>query len=65
MNRKSYLRASARWLAAGVGVTSAAYGAYVGMTWYRYGYAAPPSPKEQDPLLDRFMRSYDVRRVCA
>ena len=61
MNRKSYLRASARWLAAGVGVTAAAYGAYVGTTWYRYGDAAPPSPEEQDPLLDRFMPSYDVR----
>ena len=55
MNRKSYLRASARWLAAGVGVTAPAYGAYVGMTWYRYGEAAPPSPEEQDPLLERFM----------
>jgi hypothetical protein len=60
MNRKSYLRASSRWLAAGVGVTAAAYGAYVGMTWYRYGDAAPPSPEEQDPWLDRFMPSYDV-----
>jgi hypothetical protein len=60
MNQKSYLRASARWLAAGVGVAAAAYGAYVGMTWYRYGDAAPPTPEEQDPLLDRFMPSYDV-----
>jgi hypothetical protein len=60
MNQKSYFRASARWLAAGVGVAAAAYGAYVGMTWYRYGDAAPPSPEEQDPLLDRFMPSYDV-----
>ena len=60
MNQTSYLRASARWLAAGVGVAAAAYGAYVGMTWYRYGDAAPPSPEEQDPLLDRFMPSYDV-----
>ena len=45
MNQKAYLRASARWLAAGVGVATAAYGAYVGMTWYRYGDAAPPSPR--------------------
>ena len=60
MNQTSYLRASARWLAAGVGVTAAAYGAYGGMTWYRYGDAAPPSPEERDPLLDRFMPSYDV-----
>jgi len=60
MSQKSYLRASARWLAAGVGVAAAAYGAYVGTTWYRYGDAAPPTPEEQDPLLDRFMPSYDV-----
>lgn len=60
MSQKSCLRASATWLAAGVGVGAAAYGAYVGMTWYRYGDAAPPGPEEQDPLLDRFMPSYDV-----
>ena len=60
MNQTSHLRASARWLAAGVGVIAAAYGAYVGITWFRYGDAAPPSPEEQDPLLDRFMPSYDV-----
>ena len=60
MNQTSYLRASARWLAAGVGVIAAAYGAYVGITWFRYGDAAAPSPEEQDPLLDRFMPSYDV-----
>jgi hypothetical protein len=60
MNEKSYLRASARWLAVGVGIAAAAYGGYVGMTWYRYGDAAPPRPEEQDPLLDRFMPSYDV-----
>jgi hypothetical protein len=56
----AYLRASARWLAVGVGVAAAAYGGYVGMTWSRYGHAAPPHPDEQDPLLDRFMPAYDV-----
>ena len=60
MNGKSYLRTSARWLAVGVGVAAAAYGAHAGVTWYRYGDAAPPGPGEQDPLLDRFMPSYDV-----
>ena len=60
MNRKSFLRTSARWLAVGVAVVAAAYGAYAGVTWYRYGAAAPPGPEEQDPLLDRFMPSYDV-----
>ena len=67
MNPTSYLRASARWVAAGVGIAAVAYGAYVGMTWYRYGDAAPPTPEEQDPLLDRFMPSYDVadrHHVC-
>jgi hypothetical protein len=47
-------------LAASVGAAATAYGAYVAVTWYRYGDAAPPSPEEQDPLLDRFMPSYDV-----
>jgi len=61
MNRKSHLRASARWLAAAVGVTAAAYGAYVGMTGHCYGDAAALSPEEQDSLLDRVMPSYDVR----
>jgi hypothetical protein len=60
MNRKSFLRTSARRLAVGVAVAAAAYGAYAGVTWYRYGAAAPPGPEEQDPLLDRFMPSYDV-----
>ncbi len=60
MNRKSFLRVSARWSAAAIGVAAAAYGAYVGLTWCGYGHAAPPAPEEQDPLLDRFMPSYDV-----
>lgn len=49
-----------RKLAAGVGVAATAYGVYVGLTWLRYGDAAPPRPEEQDPLLDRFMPVYDV-----
>jgi hypothetical protein len=60
MNSKSYARGIARWLAAGVGVAAAAYGAYVGITWYRYGHAAPPSPEEHDALLDRFIPAYEV-----
>ena len=60
MNQNSFLRASAKWLAVGVGAAGAAYGAYVGLAWYRYGDAAPPGPDEQDPLLDRFMPSYDI-----
>jgi hypothetical protein len=60
MSQKLYVRAIAKWLAAGVGVAAAAYGASVATTWYRYGDPAPPRPEEQDPLLDRFMPSYDV-----
>jgi hypothetical protein len=60
MNLNSLARSAARWLAAGLGIAAAAYGAYVGITWYRYGHASPPSPEEQDPLLDRFIAAYDV-----
>jgi hypothetical protein len=54
------IRAGAKWLAVGAGLAAAAYGSYVGITWYRYGDAPPPNPEEQDPLLDRFMPAYEV-----
>jgi hypothetical protein len=38
----------------------AVYGAYVGTTWYRYGSVTAPSPDELDPLLDRFMPTYEI-----
>ena len=60
MNPKSYLRAAARWVGIGAGVAAAAYGVYVGLTWFRYGQTASPSAEEQDPLLDRFMPAYEV-----
>jgi hypothetical protein len=47
-------------LAAGIGLAAAAYGAYVAVTWYRYGHAPPPPPDEQDPLLDTFMPAYEI-----
>jgi len=55
-----YLRRGARWLAVGSGVAAAAYGVYVGITWYRYGGTAPPNADEEDPLLDRFMPAYEI-----
>ena len=58
MNR--YVRAGARWVAIGCGVAAAAYGAYAGITWYRYGEAAIPDPDEKDALLDRFMPTYEI-----
>ena len=54
------LRAGSRWLAAGIGLAAATYAAYVGITWYRYGQARPPSRDQQDSLLDRFMPAYEV-----
>jgi hypothetical protein len=60
MNRMARVRAAARWAAAGVAVAVAAYGTYVGVTWYRYGHAAAPSPEDHDPLLDRFIPTYEV-----
>ena len=61
MNPRSMIRTSLRSVAAGIGLAAAAYGVYVGVTWYRYGSAAAASvPEEQDPLLDRFMPAYDV-----
>jgi hypothetical protein len=60
MNTKPHFRTGGRWLAVGVGLAAAAYGSYVAITWYRYGDVPPPNPEEQDPLLDRFMPSYEV-----
>ena len=57
---ESRLRSAARWLAAGVGVAGAAYAAYAGITWYRYGHPARSKPGEEDALLDQFMPVYDV-----
>jgi hypothetical protein len=55
-----YLRSGARWLAVSVGVAAAAYGTYIGRTWYRYGDATAPDPEGRDPLLDGFMPSYEI-----
>jgi hypothetical protein len=51
---------AARWIGAGIAGATALYGAYVGVTWYRYGHTASPNPEELDPLLDSFMPAYEV-----
>ena len=53
-------RGTRRWLAIGVGLAGAAYAAYAGITWFRYGQPSCPAPESHDPLLDRFMPVYDV-----
>ena len=61
MNPRSMVRTSVGSIAAGIGLAAAAYGVYVGVTWYRYGSAAAASdPGEHDDLLDHFMPAYDV-----
>lgn len=55
------IRASAGWVAAGLGVAAGAYAAYVGVTWCRYERAAHASGRaDGDSALDRFMPSYEV-----
>jgi hypothetical protein len=42
-------------------VSVLSYAAYVGYTWLRYGHEGPAAdPAARDPLLDRFMPSYEV-----
>ena len=60
MDPKRHLQNAARWVAAGAGAAAAAYGAYVGITWYRYGNPTQPTLAERDALLDQFMPAYDV-----
>ena len=60
MTTQSILRLSLRCAAAGVGLASAAYATYVGVTWFRYGHVPRPNPDEHDELLDRFMSVCEV-----
>lgn len=53
-------RTLARWVSIGIGVAAAAYGLYAGVTWFRYGHASQSSHEDEDPLLDRFMPTYEV-----
>ena len=50
-----------RWMALGAGVAVAAYGAYAGVTWTRYGRRQRvANRKDADELLDRFMPEYEI-----
>ena len=60
MNTKKLVRTAVRWSAASVGMGAAAYAAYVGTTWLRYGHVEASSGVESDALLDRFMPTYEV-----
>jgi hypothetical protein len=49
-----------RTLARGAALGAAGYGAYFGLTWYRYGHPREASGEEADPLLDSFLPVFDV-----
>ena len=53
-------RSAARWIAFGAGAAAGTYGAYVALTWLRYGQPRPANPQEADELLDEFMPDYEV-----
>jgi hypothetical protein len=60
MSIGTYVRTSTRWCSIGAATIAAAYAAYAGVTWLRYGQAADATPDEQDQRLDQFMPVYDV-----
>ncbi len=60
MATSSSTRTFAKSLSVAICAGAAAYGLYAGATWLRYGYAAPASHEDEDPLLDRFMPAYEV-----
>lgn len=58
--RKQFIRSVSRGLVYGAGLTAGAYAAYAGTTWLRYGHMRRTADDDQDPLLDRFMPTYEV-----
>jgi hypothetical protein len=60
MSALTQFSSAGRWLVRGIGLAVLSYAGYAGYTWLRYGHAKPPQPDQADPLLDRFMPSYDV-----
>ncbi|MEO8260601.1 MAG: hypothetical protein ABI868_24870 [Acidobacteriota bacterium] len=60
MSTRRHLRGAVRWLGFAGGAAAAGYATYAGVTWCRYGHPEPATGDDQDPLLDRFMPSYDV-----
>jgi hypothetical protein len=60
MKFKQIARSSAKWLTAGLGVATASYAGYVGVTWLRYGKPSRASGENIDALMDKFISQYDV-----
>ena len=60
MSRSTHMRSALKWTAGALGVAAGAYAGYVGVTWLRYGHPAPARADDADPLLDRFMPTYEI-----
>lgn len=60
MGNKRPVHTTLKWMAAAFGLAAGAYAGYVGGTWIRYGRPAPAGAGELDPLLDRFIPTYEI-----
>src|SRR5262245_15243969 len=60
MTLKRSLRIAAVFTARAAGVAAVAYSGLVARRWRRYGHPQTAGAAERDPVLDRFMPSYDV-----
>jgi hypothetical protein len=60
MQSKHFVSSATTWLAAGVGIATAAYATYVGLTWLRFGRPKPTTIENADDLLETFMPTYDI-----
>jgi hypothetical protein len=43
-----------------IGIAAAAYLSYVAIAWFRYAHVAPATSEDRDPLLDRFIPTYEI-----
>jgi hypothetical protein len=60
MDAKQLTRSISKRVAAGIGIATASYATYVGVTWFRYGHVKQPDGENGDALLDRFMANYEI-----
>jgi hypothetical protein len=49
-----------KWAAGALSVAAGAYAGYATVTWCRYGRPTRPDGAQADPLLERFMPTYDI-----
>ena len=56
----AHMRSALKWTAGALGLATGACASYVGVTWLRHGHPAPARDGDADPLLDRFMPTYEI-----